>query len=90
MAALGLPTAFAVASRARTNQRPGHFAQPARELGHKPVLDHEVDQRGVRGSAHDALHIDGSLACPLIPGRLTMATTGLRALASWAAWGAGG
>ncbi|MGV9387283.1 hypothetical protein ACWDRB_66720 [Nonomuraea sp. NPDC003707] len=42
-----------------------------------PHSDYKVDQRGVQGSAHGALLIDGSLACPLIPGRLAQATTGL-------------
>ncbi|MEV4250257.1 hypothetical protein AB0J63_43490 [Streptosporangium canum] len=77
LAALGLPTAFAVVDRAYTDQQPGHFARPARELGYRLALDYKVDQRGVQGSAHGALLIDGSLACPLMPGRLAHATTGL-------------
>ncbi|MFE3455140.1 hypothetical protein ACFXJ8_40090 [Nonomuraea sp. NPDC059194] len=77
LAALGFPTAFAVVDRAYTDQQPGHFAQPARELGYRLALDYKVDQRGVQGSAHGALLIDGSLACPLMPGRLAQATTGL-------------
>ncbi|MEV1179217.1 hypothetical protein, partial [Nonomuraea sp. NPDC049784] len=74
---LGLPAAFAVVDRAYTNQQPAHFAQPARELGYKLALDYKVDQRGVQGSAHGALLIDGSPACPLMPDRLAQATTGL-------------
>ncbi|GAA3838657.1 hypothetical protein GCM10022226_71190 [Sphaerisporangium flaviroseum] len=74
---LGLPAAFAVVDRAYTDQQPGHFAQPARELGYRLALDYKVDQRGVQGSAHGALLIDGSLACPLMPDRLAQATTGL-------------
>ncbi|MEO3876542.1 hypothetical protein ABGB18_47965 [Nonomuraea sp. B12E4] len=77
LAALGFPAAFAVVDRAYTDQQPGHFAQPARELGYKLALDYKVDQRGVQGSAHGALLIDGSLACPLMPDRLAQATTGL-------------
>ncbi|GAA0940873.1 hypothetical protein [Nonomuraea longicatena] len=77
LAALGLPAAFAVADRAYTDQQPVHFAQPARALGYKLALDYKVDQRGVQGSAHGALLIDGSLACPLTPGRLAQATSGL-------------
>ncbi|MGW3368722.1 hypothetical protein ACWDOR_37885 [Streptosporangium canum] len=77
LAALDLPTAFAVVDRAYTDQRPAHFAQPARELGYRLALDYKVDQPGMQGSAHGALLIDGSLACPLIPDRLAMATTGL-------------
>jgi len=77
LAALGLPTAFAVVDRAYTDQQPAHFAQPARELGYQLALDYKVDQRGVQGSVHGALLIDGSLACPLMPDRLAQATTGL-------------
>ncbi|TDD00512.1 hypothetical protein E1292_28555 [Nonomuraea deserti] len=76
LAALGLPTGFAVVDRAYTDQQPGHFAQPARQLGYQLALDYKVDQRGVQGSAHGALLIDGSLACPLMPDRLAQATTG--------------
>ncbi|WP_431916367.1 hypothetical protein [Nonomuraea jabiensis] len=77
LATLGFPTGFAVADRAYTDQQPSHFAQPARELGYKLALDYKVDQRGVQGSAHGALLIDDSLACPLMPDRLAQATTGL-------------
>ncbi|MFG1617856.1 hypothetical protein ACGFI3_34295 [Nonomuraea wenchangensis] len=77
LAVLGLPTAFAAVDRAYTDQQPGHFARPARELGYKLALDYKVDQRGVQGSAHGALLIDGSLTCPLIPDKLARATTGL-------------
>ncbi|MET7328454.1 hypothetical protein [Nonomuraea sp. NPDC005650] len=77
LAALGLPAAFAAVDRAYTDQQPSHFAQPARALGYRLALDYKVDQRGVQGSAHGALLIDGHLACPLIPGRLATATTGL-------------
>ncbi|MEV0150395.1 MULTISPECIES: hypothetical protein [unclassified Nonomuraea] len=55
LAALGLPTGFAVVDRAYTDQQPGHFAQPARQLGYQLALDYKVDQRGVQGSAHGAL-----------------------------------
>ncbi|MEV1242722.1 hypothetical protein [Nonomuraea sp. NPDC049750] len=77
LATLGFPTAFAAVDRAYTDQQPAHFARPARELGYKLALDYKVDQRGAQGSAHGALLIDGHLACPLIPGRLAQATTGL-------------
>ncbi|NYF42875.1 hypothetical protein [Streptosporangium sandarakinum] len=77
LVALGFPAAFAVADRAYTDQQSAHFAQPARELGYKLALDYKVDQRGVQGSAHGALLIDGSLACPLMPAKLAQATTGL-------------
>ncbi|MEV4375194.1 hypothetical protein AB0J71_49700 [Nonomuraea sp. NPDC049637] len=77
LATLDLPTAFAVVDRAYTDQQPAHFAQPARELGYRLALDYKADQRGVQGSAHGALLIDGSLACPLLPDRLAQATTGL-------------
>ncbi|SEG99273.1 hypothetical protein SAMN05444920_112327 [Nonomuraea solani] len=77
LATLGLPAAFAVVDRAYTDQQPAHFAQPARDLGYRLALDYKVDQRGVQGSVHGALLIDGSLACPLIPDRLAQATTGL-------------
>ncbi|MEV4889910.1 hypothetical protein AB0K48_11035 [Nonomuraea sp. NPDC055795] len=75
--ALGLPTAFAVVDRAYTDQQAAHFAHPIHELGYKLALDYKVDQRGVQGSVHSALLIDGTLACPLIPQRLATATTGL-------------
>ncbi|MGP3931321.1 hypothetical protein [Nonomuraea sp. KM88] len=74
---LGFPAAFAVVDRAYTDQQPVHFAQPARELGYRLALDYKVDQRGVQGSVHGALLIDGSLACPLMPAKLAQATTGL-------------
>ncbi|MFK4039372.1 hypothetical protein ACI2LC_26545 [Nonomuraea wenchangensis] len=77
LAALGLPAAFAVADRAYTDQQPGHFARPARELGYRLALDYKVEQRGVQGSVHDSPLIDGSPACPLMPDRLAQATTGL-------------
>ncbi|WP_431916404.1 hypothetical protein [Nonomuraea jabiensis] len=69
LTALGLPAAFAVVDRAYTDRQPGHFARLA--------LDYKVDQRGVQGSAHGTLLIDGSPACPLMPERLAQATTGL-------------
>ncbi|MEO3875294.1 hypothetical protein ABGB18_41460 [Nonomuraea sp. B12E4] len=77
LAELGLPAAFAVVDRAYTDQAADHFARPARELGYKLALDYKVDQRGVQGSAHGALLIDGSPACPLMPDRLARATSGL-------------
>ncbi|MER5426296.1 hypothetical protein [Streptosporangium roseum] len=77
LAGLGLPAAFAVVDRAYTDQAADHFARPAGELGYKLALDYKVDQRGVQGSAHGALLIDGSPACPLMPHRLAQATTGL-------------
>jgi hypothetical protein len=58
-------------------RRAARHAKPARELGYRLALDYKVDQRGVQGSAHGALLIDGFLACPLMPGRLATATTGL-------------
>lgn len=77
LATLGLPAAFAVVDRAYTDQQPAHFARPARDLGYRLALDYKVDQRGVQGSVHGALLIDGSLACPLMPARLARATTSL-------------
>ncbi|HUR04780.1 MAG TPA: hypothetical protein VM347_19710, partial [Nonomuraea sp.] len=72
-----MPAAFAAVDRAYTDQLPAHFAQPARELGYRLALDYKVDQRGVQGSTHGALLIDGSPTCPLMPDRLARATTGL-------------
>ncbi|MFF4194440.1 hypothetical protein [Nonomuraea sp. NPDC001831] len=72
-----MPAAFAVVDRAYTDQQPGHFARPARELGYRLALDDKVDQRGVQGSVHGTLLVDGSPACPLMPDRLAQATTGL-------------
>ncbi|MEV4566809.1 hypothetical protein AB0K12_23835 [Nonomuraea sp. NPDC049419] len=72
-----MPAAFAVVDRAYTDQQPSHFAQPARELSYRLALDGKVNQRGVQGSVHGTLLIDGGLACPLVPDRLAQATTGL-------------
>ncbi|RBQ13935.1 hypothetical protein DP939_43385 [Spongiactinospora rosea] len=77
LAGLGLPSRFAAVDRAYTDQAADHFARPARALGYQLVLDYKQDQRGIQGSAHGALLIDGTLACPLIPDRLAQATTGL-------------
>ncbi|MFI6599107.1 hypothetical protein ACIBHX_22845 [Nonomuraea sp. NPDC050536] len=77
LAELGLPRRFAAVDRAYTDQTPEHFAHPIRQLGYRLALDYKVEQRGVQGSVHGALLIDGSLACPLIPDRLATATTGL-------------
>ncbi|MFI0424061.1 hypothetical protein [Spongiactinospora sp. 9N601] len=77
LAGLGLPARFAAVDRAYTDQAADHFARPARALGYQLVLDYKQDQRGIQGSAHGALLIDGTLACPLIPDRLAQATTGL-------------
>ncbi|MEV1001766.1 hypothetical protein [Nonomuraea sp. NPDC050202] len=77
LATLGLPAAFAAVDRAYTDQAADHFARPARELGYRLALDYKVDQRGVQGSVHGALLIDGSPACPLMPDRLAQASSGL-------------
>ncbi|WP_431916378.1 hypothetical protein [Nonomuraea jabiensis] len=77
LADLGLPARFAAVDRAYTDQAADHFARPARALGYQLVLDYKQDQRGIQGSAHGALLIDGALACPLIPDRLATATSSL-------------
>ncbi|MGI5286708.1 hypothetical protein ACQEVF_25680 [Nonomuraea polychroma] len=77
LADLGLPTRFAAVDRAYTDQAADHFARPARALGYQLVLDYKQDQRGLQGSAHGALLIDGTLACPLIPDRLATTTSSL-------------
>jgi hypothetical protein len=74
---LGLPVGILAVDRAYTDQAADHFARPARALGFKLALDYKQDQRGVQGSVHGALLIDGNLACPLMPERLAQATTDL-------------
>ncbi|NRQ38874.1 hypothetical protein HII36_44695 [Nonomuraea sp. NN258] len=74
---LGLPTGILSVDRAYTDQAADHFARPARALGYQLVLDYKQDQRGVQGSVHGALLIDGNLACSLMPERLAQATTDL-------------
>ncbi|WP_214326002.1 hypothetical protein [Nonomuraea sediminis] len=77
LADLGFPAGIAVVDRAYTDQQPAHFAHPVRELGYRLALDYKVDHRGVQGSVHGALLIDGRLACPETPDRLACATTDL-------------
>ncbi|MET7459623.1 hypothetical protein [Nonomuraea sp. NPDC005501] len=77
LAGLGLPARFAAVDRAYTDQIAQHFARPARELGYRLVLDYKREIRGVQGSVHGALLVDGALACPLMPDRLAHATTDL-------------
>ncbi|RSN08361.1 hypothetical protein DMB42_20160 [Nonomuraea sp. WAC 01424] len=74
---LDLPARFAVVDRAYTDQQPDHFARPVRALGYKLALDYKLLNRGVQGSVHGTLLVDGTLACPLMPDRLAHATTGL-------------
>ncbi|WP_143121016.1 hypothetical protein [Streptosporangium canum] len=76
-APLGLPVGALAVDRAYTDQATEHFARPARALGYHLVLDYKQDQRGLQGSAHGALLIDGNLACPLMPTPLIHATKGL-------------
>ncbi|MFE9726490.1 hypothetical protein ACFYQ5_23560 [Streptomyces sp. NPDC005794] len=71
----GFPTGLLAADRTCTDRTTAHFAQPARQLGHQPVLDYKQGQRGVQGTHHGALLVDGSLACPAMP--TALATTGL-------------
>ncbi|MEU8544060.1 hypothetical protein AB0C52_29380 [Streptomyces sp. NPDC048717] len=74
---LGLPTGLLAADRAYTDQIAEHFAQPARTLGYQLVLDYKQQHRGVQGTHQGALLVDGSLACPAMPGTLARATAGL-------------
>ncbi|WP_344922075.1 hypothetical protein [Streptosporangium oxazolinicum] len=76
-APLGLPVGALAVDRAYTDQATEHFARPARALGYHLTLDHKQDQRGLQGSAHGALLIDGNLACPLMPTPLIHATKDL-------------
>ncbi|WP_327129408.1 hypothetical protein [Streptomyces sp. NBC_01727] len=73
----GFPTGLLAADRAYTDQTTAHFAQPARQLGYQLVLDYKQEQRGVQGTHHGALLVEGSLACPAMPTALARATAGL-------------
>ncbi|WP_049580553.1 hypothetical protein [Streptomyces sp. SBT349] len=73
----GFPTGILAADRAYTDQTTPHFSQPARCLGHQLVLDYKKDHRGVQGTHHGALLVDGSLACPHMSAALARATAGL-------------
>nr|WP_260407585.1 transposase [Planomonospora venezuelensis] len=77
VASLGLPTGTLAVDRAYTDQAADHFARPARAHGYRLALDYKVEQRGLQGSVHGALLVDGTLACPLMPAPLVHATTGL-------------
>ncbi|MFG2409502.1 hypothetical protein ACGFR8_35225 [Streptomyces brevispora] len=77
LAPFGFPTGLLAADRAYTDQITEHFAQPVRTLGHQLVLDHKQQHRGVQGTHHGALLVDGSLACPAMQPALAHATTGL-------------
>ncbi|MEU9835894.1 hypothetical protein AB0D67_30535 [Streptosporangium sp. NPDC048047] len=77
IASLGLPTGTLAVDRAYTDQSADHFARPARRRGYRLALDYRVEQRGLQGSVHGALLVDGNLACPLMPDPLLHATTGL-------------
>jgi hypothetical protein len=74
---LGFPAGLLAADRAYTDQTTAHFSQPARRLGYQLVLDYKKEHRGIQGTHHGALLIDGSLACPAMPAALAHATTGL-------------
>ncbi|WP_432746596.1 hypothetical protein H7827_18420 [Streptomyces sp. JH002] len=73
----GFPAGLLAADRAYTDQTTDHFAKPARHLGYQLVLDYKKEHRGVQGTHHGALLIDGALACPHMPTALARATTGL-------------
>jgi hypothetical protein len=77
IARLGLPPGALAVDRAYTDQAADHFARPARALGYRLALDYKIDQRGLQGSVHGALLVDGTLTCPLTPAPLIHATTGL-------------
>ncbi|MFF2627586.1 hypothetical protein ACFVUN_17665 [Kitasatospora griseola] len=74
---LRLPVGLLAADRAYTDQKPAHFALPARRLGYQLVLDYKQDQRGIQGTHHGALLVDSTLACPAMPEPLATVTTGL-------------
>ncbi|MCC3769847.1 hypothetical protein [Streptomyces sp. UNOC14_S4] len=74
----GFPAGVLAVDRAYTDQTTPHFAEPARRLGYRLVLDYKQKQRGIQGSTPSgALLVDGSLACPAMPTRFAHATTGL-------------
>jgi hypothetical protein len=77
LAELGLPTGVLAADRAYTDQTTEHFQTHVRRLGYQLALDYKQEHRGIQGTHHGALLIDGSLACPLTPHRAATATTGL-------------
>ncbi|MGK5637642.1 hypothetical protein ACSNOK_04885 [Streptomyces sp. URMC 126] len=78
LAPFGFPAGVLAVDRAYTDQTTPHFAEPARRLGYRLVLDYKQNQRGVQGSAPSgALLVDGSLACPAMPTRFAHATAGL-------------
>jgi len=74
---LGLPTGVLAADRAYTDQTSEHFQQHARRLGYQLALDYKKEHRGIQGTHHGALLIDGTLACPLTPVPAATATSGL-------------
>ncbi|MHA6762460.1 hypothetical protein [Streptacidiphilus sp. PAMC 29251] len=74
---LGLPAGVLAADRAYTDQTSEHFQTHARKLGYQLALDYKKEHRGIQGTHHGALLIDGTLACPLTPLRAATATTGL-------------
>jgi len=62
------------ADRAYTDQTTEHFQAHARRLGYQLALDYKEEQRGIQGTHHGALLIDGTLACPLTPRPAATAT----------------
>lgn len=59
-----------IADRGYTFAKPERWAVPLRELGVDTIFDLHRDQRGVQGTFHGALQIDGNLYCPAIPEEL--------------------
>ncbi|QMU72863.1 hypothetical protein [Streptacidiphilus sp. P02-A3a] len=75
LAELDLPSGILAADRAYTDQTTEHFQTHVRRLGYQLALDYKQEHRGIQGTHHGALLIDGSLACPLTPHRAATATT---------------
>ncbi len=64
--------------RAYTQALPGRFHLPARALGYHPVMDYRDDQLGIQANTGGAILVEGTWYCPVLPGPLITATTGLR------------
>ncbi|MBV2357343.1 hypothetical protein KUM39_23720 [Streptomyces sp. J2-1] len=77
LSALGVPAGTCAADRAYTGCSPENFQIPVRRLGYRLALDYKVNDRDPQGSWQGALLVDGSLACPHMPGALVQATRGL-------------